>query len=191
MKTRRFISLLCTALLLSGCSLFSAGSSVSRITLGSSLEIDNTDENRVLLSNTDALADDGMYYASWGLGSKSPFTDTDGKTVELYDARLHLLLGEYENSGEAQSNMESWLASGRTEYDVLTDEEFLCGGRTYTKLTYRFRAENSPYTNGVSVFGVSGSSAVCIELTCRETFPDDPAAALTSFLNSCTYLEEP
>ena len=190
LKTGFLVSMLCTVLLLSGCALFSAGGDAAHITLGSSLKIDNTDENRVLLSNTDALAADGLYYASWGLGEKSPFEDSDGKTVEMYDARLHLLLGEYDSSEEAQSSMNAWLDSGRTEYEVLSDGEFICGGQTYTRLTYRFRAENSPYTNGVSVFGVSGSSALCIELTCRGTFTGDPEEALTDFLNCCTYLTD-
>ncbi|MDE7298868.1 MAG: hypothetical protein K2N94_08565 [Lachnospiraceae bacterium] len=190
MKKKCLMFLLCAALLLSGCSLFSAGSDTGTLTIGSSLTIDNTDSGRVLLSNSNALATNGLYYVSWGLGGKSPYEDGEGNTSELHDARLHLLLGEYPSSEAALSSMNTWLDSGRAEYEVLREEETVCNSQTYTMLIYRFRAEGGPYTNGVSLFGVCGSSAVCIELTCRDSFADDPEAALTDFLNCCTWLAD-
>lgn len=191
MKLRYLFFLLCSALTLCGCSMFSSSpDNAAQITIGSSLEIDNTDSSRTLLDNMDALATDGLYYAAWGIGENEPYENSDGKTVKLYDAQIYLLLEECKSSAAAQHSMDSWLDTGRTNYDVSEETEAAYNGQTYTKLTYRFKGEDSPYAHGISVFLVSGSSAVCVELTCRDRFADDPETVLTDFLNSCTYLTE-
>lgn len=191
MKLRYLFFLLCTVLTLGGCSMFSSSlDDAAQITIGSSLEIDNTDSSRTLLDNMDALATDGLYYAAWGIGENEPYENSDGKTVKLYDAQIYVLLEECKNSSAAQRSMNSWLDTGRANYEILEETEAAYNGQTYTKLTYRFKGEDNPYANGISVFSVSGNSAVCVELTCRNRFADDPETVLTDFLNSCTYITE-
>lgn len=189
MKARYVFCFLCAALFLSGCLFSPESGDTSAVTLGSSLTVDNTDSSRTLLSSMDTLAASGLYYASWGLGETEEHENNDGKTVSLYDAQIYLLLGEYKNNETAADNMQTWLDAGRTTYEVISEEEIRFCGQTCTKLTYRLTGEDALYSNGISVFGVFDNEAVCIELTCRDTFAEDPEVAMDSFLDSCTYVE--
>lgn len=191
MKKKYVFILAIIAVVLSGCFLFSSKpEDTSLIKLGDTLTVDNTDSRRILLGKQDALAMDGMYYAAWGMGQTEPYEDSDGKIVQLYDAQIHLLLGEYKDAETAQQNMNSWLETGRDGYDVIEETQSAYNGQTYTKLTYRFQDKEVPFSEGISVFTVVGSSALCIELTCRESFTDDPETTMADFLNCCTYLTE-
>ena len=42
--------------------------------MGSSLEVKNTDNRLVLIDDNSALAADGLYYASWGIGNAQPYS---------------------------------------------------------------------------------------------------------------------
>lgn len=187
MKTKYIPIALIVILLLYAFFSFRKDSDPSVVKLGSHFSVDNTCESRVLLSNVDALAASGLYYAAWGTGGKVPYENSDGETIDLYDAQIYLLFGEYGDHSIAVENMQNWLNTGRTNYDVIHEDEIQFCGQTCTMLTYRFFAEDSPYSNGISIFGVLDDNAVCIELTCRETFADDPKATMEDFLDCCTY----
>lgn len=185
---------LCIILLLTGCASAKpsaaapdASASTDDITLGKSLTVRNTDSRLVLLSNLDTLAADGLYYASWVAGSAVPYENSDGDTVDLYDATLYLLLGEYKNEQTAQNNMDAWLGTAKENYAVINEEEFTCNGQTYLLITYDFTNEDNPYTHGISAFTSSGNNAVCAELTCQEQFKEDLHDILTDFLTCCTF----
>lgn len=187
MKAKYISIILIIILLVSGCSLFREDRDPSTVKLGLHFSVDNTSESRTLLSNIDTLAASGLYYAAWGTGGKVPYENSDGDTVDLYDAQIYLLFGEYNDRDTAEENMQGWLDAGRTNYEVIREDEIQFCGQTCTKLTYRFSGEDSPYANGVSIFGVLDNNAVCIELTCRETFVGDPENTMDEFLNCCTY----
>lgn len=193
MKTKQIICMICLLTLLTGCSDPSSDSTGSvttdseYVTIGSSLTVHNTDTRLTLLSNMDALSADGLYYASWTAGSSEPYENSDGDTVDLYDAQLYLLLGEFKSSESAQSNMENWLTAGRTNYDVTDERNITCNGQSYTIVAYNFSNEGNPYARGVSAFGVSKNLAICVELTCRDNYQEDLDQMLTDFLNGCSY----
>ena len=193
MKPKQIICILCLLTLLTGCSAPSSDSADTvtadseYVTVGSSLTVHNTDTRLTLLSNMDALSADGLYYASWTAGSSEPYENSDGDTVDLYDAQLYLLLGEFKSSESAQSNMDNWLTAGRTNYDVTDERSITCNGQSYTMVIYNFQNKENPYKHGVSVFGVNQNLAVCVELTCRENYEEDLEKMLTEFLNNCTY----
>ncbi len=187
MKAKHIPIILLVILLVSGCFISRQNNNPSVVKLGSHFSVDNTSENRVLLSNVDALAASGLYYAAWGTGGKTPYENSDGETIDLYDAQIYLLFGEYSDSGTAAENMQSWLDAGRTNYEVIREDEIQFCGQVCMRLTYRFPDTDSPYTNGISIFGVLDNNAVCIELTCRDTFAGDPQAAMDEFLDCCTY----
>ena len=177
---------------LTGCSVLpsSGGNTVvdsEYVTIGDSLTVHNTDERLTLLSNMDALSADGLYYASWTAGSFEPYENSDGDTVDLYDAQLYLLLGEFKNPDAAQQNMDTWLSAAQTNYDVTEEETITCNGQNYTMVTYNFQNEENPYAHGVSAFGVYNNFAVCAELTCGENYQEDLQQMLTNFLDNCTY----
>lgn len=155
--------------------------------IGRRLEIQNISPKLTMLDNMDALSADGLYYAAWTIGEAVPFENSDGKTVELYDAQLYLLLGEFESAEKAEENKAAWLDAGKTNYEITSEEEITCNGETYTLLTYNCVSETNPYARGVSAFGAFYDNAVCMELTCQEDFSEDLRTILTDFLDSCSY----
>ncbi len=157
------------------------------ISVGSHLNVHNTDERLTLFSNMDTLSSDGLYYASWTAGESEPYENTDGDTVDLFDAQLYLLLGEYQNAESALENMNGWLTAGQKNYEITDEQEVTCNGQTYTVISYQFKNTESPYAQGVSAFGVHDNLAVCAELTCREQYAEDLYQMLTTFLDGCSY----
>ena len=193
MKRIYWIYALCIILTLTGCSAVSAQPAPSveeasgDIMIGNFLRIQNIDSRLTLLSNLDTLSADGLYYASWAIGDAQAYENSDGDTVDLYDASLYLLAGEFRNTQYAQENMDAWLTSAKGNYDVLNEEEITCSGQSYTLITYNSIHEDNPYARGISAFGVYENCAVCIELTCRDAFTEDLRDILVNFLESCSY----
>lgn len=155
--------------------------------ISSSLEVNNTDESLILYDYKEALAGDGLYYASWRIGDATPYENSDGDMVDLYDAQLYLLLGEFTSNAKAQENQDAWLERAKSNYEISAEEEIVCDEQAYRMITYTFPDEGSPYDRGISAFGVHENSAVCIELTCQKDFTGDLEAILTEFLGNCTY----
>lgn len=58
-----------------------------------------------------SLSADGLYYALWTTGNSKKYENSDGETVDLYDAQLYLLLGESKTSEAAAESMENWLTA--------------------------------------------------------------------------------
>ena len=185
--------ILCITAFLTGCSFLPSLSEDNTVTdseyvtVGRRLTIHNTDTRLALLENKDTLSADGLYYAAWTSGSSEPYENSDGDTVDLYDAHLYLLMGEFKNSDAARKNMENWLAAGQTNYDVTDEAAITCNGQSYTAITYNFQNKENPYSRGISAFGVYENIAICVELTCREDYQEDLQEMLTDFLNNSTY----
>lgn len=192
-KPRHVAVLSFIALTLSGCSLLPSVSDDNSVvdsdyvSVGSSLTVHNTDSRLTLQNNLDTLSADGLYYASWTAGNSELYENSDGDTVDLYDAQLYLLLGEFKSSDAARQNMDNWLAAGQTNYNVTDQETITAGDLTYTTVTYSFSNEENPYSHGMSAFGVYNNLAVCVELACREDYDEDLEQMLIDFLNNCTY----
>lgn len=157
------------------------------VTIGSHLTVHKTDSRLTLFDHKDALASDGLYYTSWTAGSPEKYENSDGDTVDLYDAQLYLLLAECKTAEAASDNSKNWLEAGQANYEVTDEKTISCNGQTYTLLTYRFANEDNPYSHGVSAFGVFENCAVCAELTCQETYDEDLEEMLISFLEGCSY----
>ncbi len=187
--------LLLSCVLLSGCSAFSrtAGREPDKqsgeagpVKIGSVLEAD-APEQLTLLDNKDTLAADGLYYATWTAGDSVPYENSDGETIDLYDAQLYLLVSESTDAEAAEKDCRVWLASARDNYDIQETEAITCGGQDYTLIIYDCISEDTPYERGVSAFGVCGANTVCAELTCVEDYKGDLTALLKEFLDSCRY----
>lgn len=155
--------------------------------IGRNLIVKNTDNALTLLDNKDVLSANGLYYAAWAMGGSEPYVNSEGATVDLYDAQLYLVLSEHKDAAEAHKDMTEWIDLGKKNYEVLTEEEIVCNGQSYLLMSYNCANEDSPYDRGVSAFGVCGNDAVCIELTCRDYFEGDLKTILVTFLDNCTY----
>lgn len=152
--------------------------------IGKNLTIKNTDNTLTLLECKDVLSANGLYYATWIMGESEPYVNSEGKTVDLYDIQLYLILSEHKNAAEANNDMTKWMDLGRNNYEVLTEEEIIRSGQPYSLITYNCVSEDNPYARGISAFGVINNEAICIELTCRDNFEEDLRTILVTFLDS-------
>lgn len=156
------------------------------VTVGSIVGVD-TPEGLTPRENNEALAANGIYYATWSIGESEPFTNEDGDEVELYDAQVYLLLGGYKSEKLAQDSLTQWKDMASLNYNLDETAEQTYNGQDYTVITYTFDAEENPYDRGASAFGLYRNFAVSVELTCREEFDGDAAELLGEFLDSCHY----
>jgi len=194
MKRKILLISLCLMLLATGCASAakSAGGGQDQdgpVKVGTAIEVE-TPAGLSLLDNKDTLAADGMYYAVWGTGDAVPYENSDGNTVDLYDAQLYLLTNESKDEKKAESKYESLLSAARDSYDIQSESTQSCGGITFTVITYQCDGKDNPYARGTSAFGVYGTTAICAEFLCLEDYTEDTQTQLTEFLNNCHFLAE-
>lgn len=154
--------------------------------VGTGLGID-APETLTPADNKEALAADGLYYATWVAGDSVPYENSEGETVDLYDAQLYLLVSETTDETSAEKSCQTWLADAKERYEVKKTDTVTVNGQSYTLITYGCIGEDTPYDRGVSAFGVCGSTAVCAELTCTLDYGEDLTKLLKEFLNGCHY----
>lgn len=154
--------------------------------IGTSTGID-APETLKLLEVKETLAADGLYYATWGTGDSVPYKNSDGDTIDLYDAQLYLLTNEALSGEKAKKSCDTWLSAAKENYEVHTEVKETINGQTYTILTYDCLNEDNPYDRGISAFGFCGNTAVCAEFTCLETYTEDLETLFTEFLNGCHF----
>lgn len=191
----KLLSLICTLLLLAGCS--SAPQAAINgekwqsdwTKIGVNIGVD-VPEPFTLLDNKEALAADGLYYATWAAGDSASYENKDGDTIDLYDAQLYFLASEAADEEAAKRDYSTWLSAAKKNYQVQTEDIINCNGQAYTLITYRCTGEDNPYDHGVSAFGTNGVNAVCAEFICLETYTEDLEVLLTEFLNGCHYRAE-
>ena len=191
-KKKLLLSIACLSLFLSGCSAPPQTTTDGKewqeswTAIGGNIGIDAPDQ-LTLLDVKEELAADGLYYATWVDGNSVPYENSDGDTVDLYDAQLYFLASETTSEKSAQENCSTWLAAAKATYDVLSETAITCNGQPYTLITYNCVGEDTPYDRGVSAFGTCGVNAVCIELTCLENYKEDLSSLLTRFLDGCHF----
>lgn len=194
-KRRAALLFACLLLLLTGCSSTSSthkdgqGQQEAQTEIGTIMSVEAPQEF-TLLDNKDALAPDGLYYATWGAGNSRPYENSDGDTITLYDAQLYLLASEEKNGEAAEKSRQAWLASAEDNYNILTTDTITCSGQTYTLITYDCIGKDTPYDHGVSALGVCGANAVCAELTCTKDYTGDLSSLLNDFLNGCKFIQQ-
>lgn len=154
--------------------------------IGTTVGVD-APEQFSLLDNKETLAADGLYYATWVDGNSMPYENSEGDTIDLYDAQLYLLTNEAISEENANTSRDTWLSAAKTNYEVITEDTITLNGQSYTLITYNCTNEDNPYDHGVSAFGVCGTTAVCAELTCLENYTEDLETLLTEFLNNCHF----
>lgn len=160
------------------------------IILGSALGVEEPGDDLTLLDNNSILAGDDLYYASWVIGEPAPYTNADGKEIDLYDAQLYLLLCGCADSAYAQQTLEDWIEQEQETYTVTETRTETCNGQEYTVLIYECGSEANPYSRGASAFATCGNYAVSAELACQENYPGQAVEVLLRFLEGCHYNAE-
>jgi hypothetical protein len=135
-----------------------------------------------------SLPDDTVDALEQAFSSIAGDYNEDGDTVDLYDAQLYLLSGEYRTAEKAADNAASWLSAAKENYAVISEEDVVYDSVTYHVITYNCTSETNPYDRGISAFASTGKNAFCAELTCQADFADDLDAIMMDFLKHCTYL---
>lgn len=158
----------------------------SWVTVGGVVGVD-TPDGMDARENNEALAANGMYYATWSVGEGEPYTNADGEDAQLYDAQVYLLLAGYESGEEAGDALGQWKDMAESQYAVGQAVEETHNGQDYTVITYTFDSEQNPYARGASAYGVYRNFAVSVELACREGFDGDAGQLLAQFLDNCHY----
>ena len=158
----------------------------SWVTVGNVVGVD-APEGMDHRENNEALAANGMYYATWSIGEGEPYTNADGEEATLYDAQVHLLLGGFKSGEEAQDTMAQWQEMAQAQYTVGETAEAVHNGQKFSLITYTFDGETNPYARGASAFGVYRNYAISVEFTCREGFDGGAEKLLAQFLDNCHY----
>ena len=156
------------------------------VTVGEIIGVDTPDgmDHR---ENNDALASNGMYYATWSIGEGTPYTNEDGDDAVLYDAQVYLLAGGYPSGGDAENTLAQWRNMAALQYSVDGTAAQTHNGQDFTVITYTFGSEGAPYARGASAFGVYRNFAISVELACRQGFDGDALQLLGTFLDRCHY----
>ena len=153
------------------------------VTAGNLVGVDTPEDLR-LLENLNALENSDMYYASWVAGEGTPYVDSEGNDILLYDAQLSLLLSQKDPEEIAPflTELQGTVAS---QYDIGETWEETCNGLKFSVLTCTYPEGTNHYERGVSAFGSCGNYAVIVEFSSRKGYEGDLAAILTGFLNNC------
>lgn len=156
------------------------------VTVGGIVGVD-TPDSMAAQENNEALAANGMYYATWSVGEGVPYTNADGEEAQLYDAQVYLLLGGYKSADLAEDALTQWQEMARLQYVIDETNTRTYNGQEFTVITYTFDSEDNPYARGASAFGVYRNYAISVEFTCQQDFDGDAAQLLALFLDNCHY----
>lgn len=194
MNRKRILALMAAiCIVLSGCTQLPPEKAVdglrwseSWITIGSVLGVD-TPEGLTPRENNEALAANGMFYATWSMGDASAYVNTDGEDATIYDAQIYVLLASADSAEKAEDAMENWLAMAQGQYDISETTTEVCNGQTFTVITYDYISADNPYDGGASAFGRYQNFAISVELSYGSDFTGNALEILLDFLNHCHY----
>lgn len=133
--------------------------------------------------NEDVLAAEGTFYASWTKGEAKSDTGENGGEITTYEAQIHLVVMELDTPENAAQTAAQWQSLARERYPDL--EESNDGSFQIT--TYSFPNGSGSDSKGASATGTRGSRAIRVDVVTRESFPQEPLAVLTNFLDHCHY----
>ena len=155
------------------------------ILIGNAVKLDHVPEGFYPDTSSEALAANGMYYDTWKLGVSAAGDDTEDG--DYTDAQIYLITYEAVNSEDAASKNAAWQAGARQHYTIETESERSAGGHRWQMISYRIKGSDSPFTHGVSAFCANDSCAVCAELSCTDSYADDPETVLNGFLELLSF----
>ncbi len=196
MKKKHLIAALCVlALLLTGCYGQDAPEVAADGTpwgenwtaIGGILGVEPMENGLTLRDTNDAIAASRMYYALWAAGEPHDFINAEGEEANLYDAQMAVLVTEQKSPEDAEKYMNDWIRLAHENYLVTVQNTETCNEAAYTILEYTYQSEDNPYARGASAFGICGNFAVCIEVSCLDSFDGSETEYLADFLKHSHY----
>lgn len=180
MKKRIFALCLILTLLLTGCSLPEPPETAADgtpwsddwTTLGAVLGVEPVEGWR-MLRNEDALAAEGMYFASWVMGEAE-----DG----VYPAQVFLVLSDCETAADTEPLTAEWIALVSENYTAEAPHTLEHKLGTFTLIPYRCD-DDSTFARGMSCVGVVGNRAVNLEVSCMADVELDLEGTIIEYLN--------
>lgn len=155
--------------------------------LGKTVGIEAPGHDLVFQTNNSVLAGEDTYYASWTIGSASPYTNEDGDEVDLYPAQLYLLLYGCEDAADARRTCVEFLGREHSIYAVQSEQTAVHNRQDYTILQYTCISPSNPYGRGYSAFAVDGNYVFVAEFTCLDSFDGDAEQILSDVLDGVHY----
>ena len=197
MKVKHLFAALCAfALLLSGCggpeplpeqAVDGTPWGEDWTAIGGILGVEPLDNGLTLRETNDAIAASGMYYTLWAVGEPQSFVNADGEDADLYDAQMVVLVTGQAPPEEAKQRVSDWMGLANESYQVTVQGSKTCGGAEYSLLEYRYQSEDNPYERGASAFGTCGNFAVCMEISCLDSFEGSETEYLNTFIEHSHY----
>lgn len=139
------------------------------------------------LDNKAALAGNGLFYAAWTSGTPESYVNEDEETVDLYPAQIYLLLQEREDPAAIQEDVDAWHSLMEQQNVILETSETTVGQQEYTVVTFDYDGADNPYAHGAAAFAAGPGGALCVEVSCQESYEGDATEILLDFLEGCHF----
>ena len=156
------------------------------LAVGDVMTIDDLGGNAKLLDIQDSLTRRGLYYAAWGVGNAEDYANDEGTTIQLYDAQLYTIISTCTQDYEALDTCANWESTAKKSYTITDESKLDYNGITFDMLSYTY-SENSknPCDYGMSIYGADGTTAICVEISCRNQWDGDGKDLIKDFLDHC------
>ncbi len=191
MKRFLVLVLIMSAIFLTGCKGLAKSDmqgnewSESWIELGMILGVEEPAGNFTFLEANDAVALNGISYASWISGEQKTYINSESEEVTLYDTEAYVLLKDFSDSESAKAAVEEWKGLEEISYTLSEGKTITCSGQEF--IFYELAPiEESPYYKGIAAFSVYNNTALSVEMMFQEESVNGEKL-LKSFLESFHY----
>ncbi len=156
------------------------------LAVGDVMTIDDLGGNAKLLDIQDSLTSRGLYYAAWGIGNAEDYANDEGTTIQLYDAQLYTIISTCTQDYEALDTCANWESTAKKSYTITDESKLDYNGITFDMLSYTYPEDSkNPCDYGMSIYGADGTTAICVEISCRNQWDGDGEDLIKDFLDHC------
>lgn len=146
-------------------------------------------EGFALKEANDALAVNGIYYATWATGEARAHVNEEEEAAEIYDAQIYVLTMEFRSEKAARQGVQDWTTRAESTYETGEVLSVTAGEQAYTLIPLLSAGQTNPYSQGAAAWLLRGDTAVWIEFLCAPHWDGDPAETLETFLRGFHYAE--
>lgn len=156
------------------------------LSVGDVMTIDDLGSDAKLLDIQDSLSSRGLYYAAWGIGNAEDYVNDEDTTIQLYDAQLYTIISTCTQESEALETCANWQSTAKKSYTVTDEATLIYNDIRYSMLSYTYPEDSkNPCDYGMSIYGTDGTTAICVEISCRNQWNGNGEDLITNFLDHC------